>query len=61
MIETGYRKVDQKVFIAERKNPCFHPNHNPPNVRVSSDEEYVHQCPKCKEVTIVRPSMRMGW
>lgn len=57
-METGYRKVEQKVWTAERKRPCFHPQHNAPsNIRVSADEEYAHQCPECKTVTVVRTAM----
>jgi hypothetical protein len=38
--------------------PCIHPEHNPPgHIVIKQGEILEHECPACKKIIILRPSM----
>ena len=37
--------------IKDAPKPCFHPDHEPPKLRVFEPGEYEHTCPSCGKVT----------
>lgn len=46
----GFRKIDDKLYI---KEPCRHPEHQPPMHIVLENGTYEYTCPGCGEVRTI--------
>jgi len=50
--------ISRKFGPWVRQEPCIHPEHNPPgHIVIKQGDILEHECPACKEITILRPSM----
>lgn len=51
------KETDAK-WVMDKVPPCIHPEHEPPrHIVIKHGEILEHECPGCKKIIILRPSM----